>query len=210
MTAKPAGRSRIERKRAQRVADVERAAAQLFALRGYDRTNFEDVAAELDLRGPSLYHYFSSKEDLLRRCLRSSSDEVLRRLRDIASSEGPAPQVLRELFREQVLIEVRDFPEFASLFLKMTVSVPELRELVVEVRRSHAEIFEEVARRLVDDVTSAAGRNRLRVRMSVAFGALAYVPEWYDPSGPLGSDDLAEEMADILLGLFTSDGDAQA
>ena len=33
-----------------RVAELERAAARLFARRGYDRTNFEDVAAELDAK----------------------------------------------------------------------------------------------------------------------------------------------------------------
>ena len=206
MSAGTEGPSRVERKRAQRVAELERAAARLFARRGYDRTNFEDVAAELDLRGPSLYHYFSSKEELLRRCLRSSADDVLGRLRDIAGSGGPAPEVLRALFREQILIEVRDLPEFTALFLTMPVPVPELRELVLEVRRAHAEIFEEAARRLHDDAAGATDLERLRVRMAVTFGALAYVPEWYDPAGPLGPEALADEMADTLLGLFTAPG----
>ncbi|GLZ51640.1 TetR/AcrR family transcriptional regulator [Actinomycetospora sp. NBRC 106378] len=202
MTDAPAPPSRIERKRAQRVAELERAAARLFAQRGYDRTNFEDVAAELDLRGPSLYHYFSSKEDLLRRCLQSSSEEVLGRLRAIVDASGPPSAVLRSLFREQVLIEVRDFPEFAPLFLTMPVSVPEIRAIVLEVRRAHAAIFEEVAERVVD----APGPETMRVRMSVVFGALAYIPEWYDPAGRLAPDALADEMADTLLALFTARG----
>jgi TetR/AcrR family transcriptional regulator, cholesterol catabolism regulator len=200
VTDAPAPPSRIERKRAQRVAELERAAARLFAQRGYDRTNFEDVAAELDLRGPSLYHYFSSKEDLLRRCLQSSSEEVLGRLRAIVDASGPPAAVLRSLFREQVLIEVRDFPEFAPLFLTMPVSVPEIRAIVLEVRRAHAAIFEEVAERVVD----APGPETMRVRMSVVFGALAYIPEWYDPAGRLAPDALADEMADTLLALFTA------
>ncbi|WP_018332027.1 TetR/AcrR family transcriptional regulator [Actinomycetospora chiangmaiensis] len=200
MTDAPATPSRIERKRAQRVAELERAAARLFAQRGYDRTNFEDVAAELDLRGPSLYHYFSSKDDLLRRCLRSSSEEVLGRLRAIADTPAPPADLLRALFREQVLIEVRDFPEFAPLFLTMPVSVPDIRELVLEVRRAHAAIFEDVAHRVVDGL----GPDALRVRMSVVFGALAYIPEWYDPAGSLAPEALADELADTLLALFSS------
>lgn len=200
MTSEPLARTRVERKRARRVADLERAAARLFAQRGYDRTNFEDVAAELDLRGPSLYHYFSSKEDLLRRCLHSSSEEVLGRLRGLVDAPGPAAAILRALFREQVLIEVRDFPEFAPLFLTMPVSVPDIRAIVLDVRRAHAAIFEDVADRVVDGL----GAEALRVRMSVVFGALAYIPEWYDPAGRLDPETLADEMADTLLALFTS------
>ena len=201
MTNGPVTQNRVERKRAQRVAELERAAARLFAQRGYDRTNFEDVAAELDLRGPSLYHYFSSKEELLRRCLRSSSEEVLGRLRGLIDAPGPPTATLRALLREQVLIEVRDFPEFAPLFLTMPVAVPEIRGIVLEVRRAHAAIFEEVAGRVVD----GAGPDALRVRMSVVFGALAYIPEWYDPTGRLDPETLADEMADTLLALFTSE-----
>lgn len=212
MTVEP-GPSRVERKRARRVAEVERVAARLFATKGYERTNFEDVAAELDLRGPSLYHYFSSKEELLRRCLRSSSDEVLRRLRAIADREAPAARVLHALFHEQVLIEVRDFPEFAALFLRMPASTPELQEIVLDVRRAHAQIFEQVARRVAAHTGPPTGpgtvdRDRWRVRLSVVFGALAYVPEWYDPAGPMGPETLADEMADTLLTLFGGGGPA--
>lgn len=204
MTAESAALNRVERKRAQRVAELERTAARMFARRGYDRTNFEDVAAELDLRGPSLYHYFSSKEELLRRCLQSSSAEVLGRLRALVDPAEPPAEVLRTLFRDQVLIEVRDFPEFAPLFLTMPVSVPDIRELVLEVRRTHAAIFEDAAQRVVERKGGRADPGALRVRLSVAFGALAYIPEWYDPAGPVGAEGLADEMADTLLSLFTA------
>ena len=103
-----------------------------------------------------------------------------------------------------MLIEARDLPEFPALFLTMTVPVPELQQLVLDIRRAHAAIFEEAGRRLLASTAPAAGRDRVRVRMAVAFGALAYLPQWYDPAGPLGPDDLAEQMADLLLGLFTA------
>jgi AcrR family transcriptional regulator len=45
------------------------------------------IAAELDLRGPRLYHYFSSEEELSLSCVHKSAAEVCARLRAIAAAE---------------------------------------------------------------------------------------------------------------------------
>lgn len=51
--------------RTERRVDILGAALQLFASRGYRSTTMEDIAALLDMRGPSLYKHVSSKQDLL-------------------------------------------------------------------------------------------------------------------------------------------------
>lgn len=194
--------SRLERKRARRVERLERTAARIFARNGYDGANFELIAAELDLRGPSLYHYVSSKEELFLRCVRKSAEEVFARLSAIsAAAEDPVAR-LRALFQEQVLIEVRDYPEFVPLFLKTSVPVPELDGEVLRLRREHASIFEEAARL----VAQRCGLNdtQLRLRLGMAFGALAYLPEWYDPHGSVGPIELAGRLADLLVAPFLS------
>jgi AcrR family transcriptional regulator len=193
----------MERKRAARMAMIERTAARAFAERGYDGANFDDIAAELDLRGSSLYYYFASKDDLFLRCVRHSAAQVFERLRRIATATGSATDptpVLRALIREQVLIEVRDFPEFVPLFFKMSVPVPAIHEEILALRREHATIFEDLL----------SGRNhpgdhvatRVRVWLGTTFGALAYLPEWYDPAGPMGVEELASVLADALVDAF--------
>ncbi|MDA8209366.1 MAG: helix-turn-helix domain containing protein, partial [Actinomycetota bacterium] len=77
--------TRLDRKRAEKIASLERVAARLFAERGFEATGFEEIAAAMDLRGPSLYHYFSSKEELFLRCIRQSASEVLERLQKITA-----------------------------------------------------------------------------------------------------------------------------
>jgi AcrR family transcriptional regulator len=197
---RPPSDTRIERKRAERIERVERTAARVFAEKGYDGANFEQIAAELDLRGPSLYHYFSSKEELFLRCVRKAADEVFARIQEIAGSDMDPIEKLRKLFHEQILIEVRDLPEFVPLFFKTHVPVPELREVILGVRRDHAAIYEQVA----EDVREVAGvdENTVRVWLEIAFGALAYLPEWYDPEGKLGVDILADTLADTLVDPF--------
>jgi AcrR family transcriptional regulator len=182
------------------MALIERTAARLFAEKGYEGANLEDIAAELDLRGSSLYHYFSSKEDLFLRCLRHSSDEVFGRLRDLAAEYEDPTDALRALLREQVLIETRDFPEFVPLFFAMYVPVAELRREVLGLRQTHAEIFEATAARLAAERHSDPGD--LRVWLGIIFGSLAYLREWYDPAGALTAVQVAERMADALIGAF--------
>jgi TetR/AcrR family transcriptional regulator, cholesterol catabolism regulator len=201
------GPSRTERKRAARMARIERTAARVFAEKGYDGANFDDIAAELDLRGSSLYHYFPSKEDLFLRCVRYAAEQVFPRLKAIAAEQQLQRErdrdvrpSLRALIREQVLIEVRDFPEFVPLFFKISVPVPELRLEILALRREHAEIFEGLldAQRADGSVDLGA----VRVWFGTTFGALAYLPEWYDPAGPMPVDELAERMSATLIGAF--------
>lgn len=189
--------SRVERKRAERVARVERTAARVFAERGYEGANLDEIAAQLDMRGPSLYHYFSSKEELFMRCVRNSVDEVITRLEAVAAAESDPVERLRLLFREQVLIEVRDYPDFLPLFVKIRLPVPELRERLLELRRDHEAVF----KRVVEQVRAAQGidRRTALVALHVAFGALAYLQDWYDPTGPMDVEELANRVADTLL-----------
>lgn len=199
MTAQRAG-SRLELKRARRIERLERTAARVFAEKGYDRANFDLIAAELDLRGPSLYHYFESKEDLFLRCVRRPAAEVFARLRGIVARDDPPLATLRSLFHEQVLIEVRDYPEFVPLFFRTSVPVPELAEAILALRREHATIFEEVVERI--RLATGAERTDVRIRLATAYGALGYLNEWYHPDGPVGMDELADKLADLLVQPF--------
>src|ERR671933_1037137 len=45
--------------------ELTRIAARLFAEKGYQGTSLADLADELGMQKPSLYHHIASKEDLL-------------------------------------------------------------------------------------------------------------------------------------------------
>src|SRR5680860_976836 len=49
---------------AERQATIERAAARLFATRGYEGTTIAAIAAEIDVTKPIVYRHFESKRDL--------------------------------------------------------------------------------------------------------------------------------------------------
>jgi AcrR family transcriptional regulator len=194
------GDGHIARKRAERIRRVEEAAARIFAERGYDRANFDDIARNLGLRGPSLYHYFASKEEMFLACVEHSAAEVMRRLEAIAGRDEPPGVRLRRMFAEQVLIEIRDYPAFAPLFFRVYVPVPRLAARVAEIKRAHGDIIRGVAA----ECAAAAGRDKeaARVALMAAFGALAYIQEWYSADGSLSAEMLADQLAGTLVAPF--------
>ncbi|MGV9292642.1 TetR/AcrR family transcriptional regulator [Amycolatopsis sp. NPDC003676] len=189
--------ARATRKRAERVRLIEHTAARLFAERGYEATNFEDIGAALDLRGPSLYHYFSSKEELFLRCMEHAAAEVFPRLVAIAESEHPPRERLRLMFREEAVIALREYPEFIPLFLKVRVPVAALESRRDELRREQTMIFRAVADELAED---------LHLTLNLALGGLALIGEWFDPEDRLGVDEFAESVSRTLVGLFGGGG----
>ncbi|MGH4030058.1 TetR/AcrR family transcriptional regulator [Actinomycetota bacterium Odt1-20B] len=84
---------------ADRREQLIREATRLFAARGYADVGIEDVAAAAGIAGPSVYHHFSGKADLLAEIIDRSA-RAIRRYTDAALSDGSSPaDSLRLLLR---------------------------------------------------------------------------------------------------------------
>lgn len=76
-----------------RKSDVRQAAAQLFRQQGFSATSMDDVSAAVGLNKSSLYHYYSSKSDLLIDVVLAPEKALVERLEMIALDEDPASQL---------------------------------------------------------------------------------------------------------------------
>jgi AcrR family transcriptional regulator len=189
--------SRVERKRAARLQRVLRTAAQVFAERGYEGTGLEEVASRLDLRGPSLYHYCTSKDDLFLRCIETTAAAVVERLEQVAGSGASPLARLQRLFYEQVLFQIREYPDVVPLFLRIYVPVEAIRARTRELRRAHAQVFRRVAKEAVD--AGEIDADMWWMRTLLAMGAMAHVQEWYRMDGTQGPEELAAQIAGVLI-----------
>src|ERR1700733_2855930 len=63
-------------------------AAHLFLKQGYRRTSMEDIADQLQITRPALYHYFRSKEDILVDCYSYGIASILARLEHANKATG--------------------------------------------------------------------------------------------------------------------------
>jgi len=69
------------------------AATRLFQQRGFNGLGMRQIAEHLQIKAPSLYHHFASKEDLTRHALRQYREEQATRLLAIEDGEDLAEQL---------------------------------------------------------------------------------------------------------------------
>jgi TetR/AcrR family transcriptional regulator, regulator of autoinduction and epiphytic fitness len=138
--------SRLSRRRDRRKAEIVRAAIGMLATGGYQGMSLEGVAERTDIAKATLYHYFSSKDELVAEALEALTAGVLDRLvaaRDAEASGSPRER-LRALVREQLRVLTVEFPDVGSVFSGQG-RWPEVHdEARKSMRRRHDAILREV------------------------------------------------------------------
>jgi TetR/AcrR family transcriptional regulator, regulator of autoinduction and epiphytic fitness len=139
--------SRLSRRRDRRKAEIVRVAIEMLATSGYHGMSLEGVAERTDIAKATLYHYFSSKDELVAEALETLTTAVLQRLitaRD-AEASGSIRERLRVLVREQLHVLTVEFPEVGSIFSWQGTWPAVHDEARKSMRRRHDAIFREVA-----------------------------------------------------------------
>ncbi|MBB3036528.1 TetR/AcrR family transcriptional regulator [Hoyosella altamirensis] len=138
--------TRLSRRRERRKAEIVRVAISLLATSGYQGMGLDDVADGADIAKPTLYHYFSSKDELVSAALETLSNNVLDRLTAVLEdAPGEAHRDrLHALVNEQIRIMTEEYPEVGTIFAWQT-SWPEMHdEARKSMRRRHDAIFRQV------------------------------------------------------------------
>jgi AcrR family transcriptional regulator len=176
--------------------DILKAAARSFRRLGYHGATVEQIAAALQMKKGNLYYYFRNKEEILFACHQHSLDRLSELLEDVQPAAIPPDEKLRRLitaFVHTILDELHG----TALFLDLEALSPAHLKTVI-ARRDQ---FERGVRRLIEDGIEsgrfAAGDPKLLA--FALFGAVNWIPRWFNPEGPASSQDIAELFADFFL-----------
>ena len=187
---------RRERRRAEERLRILHAAARAFRAHGFAATGMRDIAAEADLSAANLYHYFSSKDELLFFCQDRTLDRLFEILEVTRRARGPVPGRLQGLASAHVLCLI-DEVEGSAAHLEVDALAPKLRAGVVAKR----DRYERGVRALV-----AAGIRRRELRGCDAtlatrgfLGALNWTAHWFRPGGARRAAQVAAEIADYAV-----------
>jgi TetR/AcrR family transcriptional regulator, regulator of autoinduction and epiphytic fitness len=138
--------SRLARRRDRRKADIVRVAIETLATGGYQGMSLEAVAEQSDIAKATLYHYFSSKDELMAEALETLTAAVLERLTAARDGEvsGSSRERLRALVREELYVLTVEFPQVGSIFSWQTTWPAVHDEPGRSMRDRHDAIFREV------------------------------------------------------------------
>lgn len=190
------GRARNARATASTRVDILKAAARAFRKLGYHGATVEEIASALHMKKGNLYYYFRNKEEILFACHQYSLDRLMQLLEHVEGSGLTPDEKLRRLivaFVHTILDELHG----TALFLDLeALSSPHLKTVIARRDR-----FERGVRRVLEDGIRE-GRFRAgnpKLLAFAIFGAVNWIPRWFDPEGPATSQDIADSFADLFI-----------
>jgi TetR/AcrR family transcriptional regulator, cholesterol catabolism regulator len=175
--------------------ELTRIAARLFAERGYQGTSLADLAGELGVQKPSLYHHIASKEDLLWEVAWDGA-EAFHAALDAVPAEAPAAEQIRLALRGHLAVVAGQLDAATVFVREWRYLEGDRRERFIGERRRYEERIRDLFRDGVEG-------SELRTDLDVATAALLFLSAanwaytWLRPGAD--TDVLADRMFAALL-----------
>jgi AcrR family transcriptional regulator len=196
-------------RRDSRRAEILDAFTRAVAERGYDGTNFGDLAAELGISKGTIVHHFGTKDALLRELHEGYMRRRLAEVRLVwARLHAPAER-LAAFVHLGVRYQVVD--RWATVAFQREVvrfAADPGMETSQALRAEYRELVERVLAEGVADGRFRPGDERLRTLQ--LFGAVHWMWTWFDPAGPRSVAEVAASFVDsVLAGVLVDPAEAQ-
>jgi len=177
--------------------EILKSAAAAFRRKGYHGASVDEIASSLEMTKGNLYYYFRNKEEILYACHDYSLDVLLALLDEVTASPSPPDEKLRRLMVAFVHL-ILDELQGTALTLDLQALSPPLLKKVVARRDTFDHGLRAIIQQGIDSGLFAPADPKM-----VAFammGAVNWTTKWFDPTGPMSSDQIATAFADYLIG----------
>jgi len=180
----------------QKKCVIGRAAARLFDEKGYLETSLKDISLAAKLSKGGIYHYFSSKHEILYFVLDNYMDLLVQGLdQDVKDIPDAAMKIRHILFRHLKLYNTK---------------VPEAKALLIDSRNLPAHYFKAIASKekeyagvlteaLCDYFGGSVPLIRVKAISYTLFGMCNAIMYWYNPEGPIPLEELSQICHDIFM-----------
>ncbi|MFG1304725.1 TetR/AcrR family transcriptional regulator [Xanthobacter autotrophicus] len=175
---------------------VLKTAARLFNEKGFHATSLDDVARQLNVSKPTIYHYFKCKDEVLFECCRVGLEMIEAAAAEAVASKGTGLDRLRALMEKYAEVMTMDFGKSVTRTSDAELS-PESRIILRQVKSQ----IDHALRASIEAGIADGSIRPCDVR-NAAFtiaGALNWIARWYEPDGPLSAAEVARQTTDFLI-----------
>ena len=172
------------------------AAVRVFARKGYHTSRVGDIAEEAGIAHGLLYHYFSSKEQVLETVFRENWSELLAAFARIEDSDEPASEQLDGIVKV-LLRSWRNAPDLVRVMVREVARSAHLQGQVDEIREG----FVTIQRVIERGQAEGSFRADLDARLAswIVYGSLEeLLTGWVLGQLPDGDEDVAHAEATVL------------
>lgn len=183
-----------------RRGDIVRAAGRLFREKGYGATTIRDIADAVNMRSGSPFYHFKSKPDILRAVVLEGIGAIHAAVALAAAAAADLPA--RERFEAMlaahlnVLLGEEGRDVAATLLNESRHLEPEAQAEVVRLKDSYEAMWQGLLTELKEDGLLA---NDSPVARLFLLGAMNWTTQWYRPQGPQTPQQLAQQLAALVL-----------
>jgi TetR/AcrR family fatty acid metabolism transcriptional regulator len=193
--------TRTEAQEAKRRQILE-AAVRAFAAKGYHACRVGDIAEEAGVAYGLLYHYFDSKEEVLRSIFRQTWTDMLGTIQEIEELDVPAREQLRKVV-ELVLRSWKRDPDLVRVLVREVTRSGELQQQIEGI----AQAFEALERIVERGQREGDFRREVDPRLAawILYGAMEEILTGWT-LGRLADDDAAVTQAEQTVLATICDG----
>lgn len=180
-------------------------AATMFAERGLRATTVRDIADSAGILSGSLYHHFSSKEEMVDEVLRGFLDWLFERYQQIVETESNPLERLKGLF-------MSSFEAIETRHAEVVIYQDEAKRLSSQERFAYVDERNREQRKMWVDVLNQGieeGYFRPDVDVDLVYRFIRDTTwvsvRWYQPGGPLTAQQVGQQYLSIVLGGITAD-----
>ena len=178
----------------------------MFAERGLRATTVRDIADGAGILSGSLYHHFSSKEEMVDEVLRGFLDWLFTRYREIMDTEANPLVRLKGLF-------MTSFEALEYRHAQVVIYQDEAQRLSTQPRFSYIEDMNRQQRKMwVELINQGIDEGYFRPDLNVDL-IYRFIRDttwvsvrWYRPGGPLTAQQVGQQYLAIVLGGITKEG----
>ena len=187
------------RRTPRRQAEILHAAALIFYEKGYQAASTQDIGDAVGLLKGSLYHYISSKEDLLFDIANAQNERVVAASADIRRDLGKSALVrLTLLIRAHIELFTATYTE-SIVYIRETHHLSEERKASINAgARQYRDAVIEVLQQGVNEGTIDPTID-LRLAAISILGLLNSMSAWYRVDGEYRPQEIANQMARLVI-----------
>jgi AcrR family transcriptional regulator len=173
------------------------AAAQIFRQKGFHAASMQDIADAVNLQKASLYHHVSSKQEILLALLDRALEMLFERISTVSEQEISPEEKLRLMMRAYLRSMTEHIDLSAVLLLEHRSLEPKLHARHVPNRDRFEALWRDAIGEGIQKHVFQCDDPALAAR--ALLGVMNWTITWYRPSGPLSSDQIADEFSALFL-----------
>lgn len=178
-------------------------AAALISSKGFEQTSMNDIANDVGITKPGLYHYFPSKEAIYDALVADVLQDMLEHVTASVAAKRLAAEKLKAFMTAHARFYQTRREAFHAAFMGRGGLATGYNEEQTALRRTYSQALHAIIREGVASREFTCGDPENLARGLL--GMLNWMARWYDTGGVKSAEEIAEFYADtILIGLTRS------